>query len=114
MTHKDLVYRISEAVGYYLQDFYRYEPDPHLSVNPVTLYVDVVSGKTMAEGVEDADEALENAAYARGDADEMAMDRQAKENPDFYPIRQFLIVEEGKPTVADPKAIEKLASHYIP
>lgn len=113
MTRKEFIDRANDAVGRYLDDFEFFEPDPHLTVNPVTLYVDVVSGPVMDEAIADADEAIEDAAAADGDANEVATDYQVKENPDFYPIRQFLIVKKGEQTVADPKAIEKLADKYV-
>lgn len=113
MTRKEFIEGAEAAVARYLDDFELFEPDPHLSVNPVTLMVDVVSGRTMAEGVEDADEAIENAAASEGDETESAMDYQVKENPDYYPITQFLFVKKGEPTVINPMAIGKLADKYI-
>lgn len=112
MTRKEFIESVNDAVARYLDDFEQFEPDPHLSVNPVTHFVDVVSGQTMADGVEDADEAIEDAAAAEGDATESASDYQVKENPDYYPIAQFLTVSTHHPTVVNPKAIEKLADQY--
>lgn len=113
MTRKEFIDRINEAVDRYLDDFEEFEPDPQLSVNPVTLYVDVVSGKIMQEGLADSEEAVEDAVAAQGDESEQDTDYQVKENPDYYPIRQFLKVSKDHPTVADPMAIGRLASRYI-
>ena len=113
MTREEFKERVEDAIERFLDDFELFEPDPHLSVNPETLYVDVVSGKTMAEGVEDSDEAIENAAAAEGAADKDALDRQAGENPDYYPVYDFLIVHEGKATKADGRAIRRLVDKYI-
>ena len=112
MTRKEFIDRVNAAVAMYLGDFEAFEPDPHLSVNPVTMFVNVVCGPLMDQDIADADEAIEDAAAAEGDADESATDLQARENPDYYPIVQFLTVKPGHPTVANPQAIEKLAEKY--
>ena len=113
MTRKEFIERATDAVARYLDDFDLFEPNPQLSVNPVTLYVDVVSGDTMEAGLADSDEAVEDAAAAEGDATEQYSDYQVRENPDYYPIKQFLIVKEGAPTEINHMAIGHLADKYV-
>lgn len=113
MTRKEFIDGVNDAVERFISDFEIFEPDPHLRVNPVTLYADLVTGPEMDDSIADADEAIEDAAAAEGDASESGTDFQAKENPDYYPIAQFLVVKSGRPAVADVKAIEKLADKYF-
>lgn len=114
MTRNELIDRIGDAVFRYLDDFDQFEPNPQLTVNPVTLYADVVSGGDMLKDLAEGDEAIEDAAASEGAASDEYTDRQVHENLDYYPIRQFLHVRKGHPTVANPDAIARLAARYIP
>lgn len=113
MKRSEFIKRVNDAINRYLDDFELYEPNPQLSVNPDSLYVDIISGKDMFTEIENSDEALENAAGAQGAATEQDFDYQVSQNPDFYPIRRLLKISDEKPTVADSVAIEALANNYF-
>ena len=114
MTRKELIENINTTLRRYLNATEYYGPDPQLSVNPVTLYVDLATDATRTAGLADSEEALEDAAAAQGDASEAATDFQARENPDYYPVSQFLKYTSGAPTVPDTAAVAALALSYIP
>lgn len=112
MEKKEFEKAITNAVELFIGNFDRFEPNPQLRVNPATLYVEPMSGTDFYSEIEDADEAVENAAHAGGMADETAMDFQVTENPDFYPMKNFVKTVEGK-VVPNPLAIANLASKYF-
>lgn len=113
MKKEDFKTAVTNSVQLYIDNFDQFEPDPQLRIDPVNFYAEPISGRDFANAVEDADEAIENAAYADGMADETAMDFQASENPDFYPIRELVERKDGK-VIPSATAISKIVSHYFP
>lgn len=112
-TRKDFIEGVTTALAHYLDDFELFQPNPQLSVNPATFYVEMVSGPMMAASLDVSDQVTENEAAADGDATEDAADENAMENPDYYPVRQFLIVKEGSPVKVSTEAITALADKYF-
>ena len=112
MNRKEFISRVDEALGHFLNDFTLFEPDPHLSVTPGSLLVEVVSGTAVDDAIEDFDEVVENAAIEDGAETQEILDSQVQLNPDYYPVSQFLTVKEGEPTVINPEAVGKLADRY--
>lgn len=102
---------ITDAVELYINNFDRYDNNPQLRVNPLTLDVEVVNGSDLAAEIEDSDEAVENAAIAHGMANQEAMDRQVKENPDFYPVKS-LLRPKGDTSVPDVVKIRTIVRKY--
>ena len=112
MKREEFVKAISDLVQEYIDNFDRFDSNPQIRVNPELLYVEAIDGSAMLEGIGDSDEAIENAAYAHGDETMSSTDYQAKENPDFYPIKSLLKPVGESKSIPDPEAISKLADNY--
>lgn len=84
-----------------------------ISVNPVSLFVDLLTQREFQQAIEDSDEAVENAAYAHDAAQYEAMDFQASQNPDFYPAKSLTRVSDEGKTEPDSQKIEAMASNYF-
>lgn len=104
---------VKDLVQEYIDNFDRFDSNPQIRVNPELLYVEAIDGKAMLEGIGDSDEAIEDAAYAVGDETMSASDFQAKENPDFYPIKSLLKPNGPHSSVPDTDKIEKIADEYF-
>lgn len=112
MKRNEFIKAVTDLVQEYIDNFDRFDSNPQIRVNPELLYVEAIDGNAMLEGIGDSDEAIEDAAYAHGDESMSATDYQAKENPDFYPIKTLLKVSGPHSSVPDPEAIAKLADNY--
>ena len=114
MKREDFTNSVTEVIEGYIENFYEYDKNPILRVNPDLLLVEVQNGYGFQEDLGYNDEVIEEAAAAEGDASESDTDNQAKQNFDFYPAREFVVVDaEGKGTV-NKAAVEKLADKYFP
>ena len=113
MKREEFIKAVKELVQEYIDNFDRFDSNPQIRVNPELLYVEAIDGSAMLEGLGDSDEAIEDAAYAHGDETMSATDYQAKENPDFYPIKSLLKPSGTHTSIPDEVAIEKLADNYI-
>ncbi|MCH5237821.1 MAG: hypothetical protein J1E95_08495 [Muribaculaceae bacterium] len=113
MKREVFIKAVADLVQEYIDNFDRFDSNPQIRVNPELLYVEAVDGSAMLEGIGDSEEAIEDAAYAHGDETMSATDYQAKENPDFYPIKELLKPTGERTSVPDVKAIEKIADNYI-
>lgn len=112
MTRDEFTAAVTRLVQEYIDNFERFDSDPQIRVNPVTLAVGIVNGSEMFAEIEDSDEAVESAAGAQGDESEADTDYQVRQNPDFYALRQLLRHEEGGKTVPDAYAINSIAANY--
>lgn len=74
--------------------------------------MELVNGADMREEIEDSDEAIEDAAAAQGMENQDASDYQAKQNPDFYPVKK-LLQASGNTDVPSETAIERIVVNYI-
>ena len=113
MERKEFVKAVTDLVQEYIDNWDRFDSNPQIRVNPELLYVEAVDGRAMLEGIGDSDEAIEDAAYAQGDETMSATDFQAKENPDFYPIKDLIMPAGHNVSVPDDNKINKLADNYF-
>ena len=114
MKREEFINSVTEVVQEYIDTFYDFDKNPMLRVNPELLLVEVENGYGFQEDLGYSDEVIEEAAYAEGDATESATDNQAKQNFDYYPVREFIVVDSNHQGKPDMKAIEKLADKYLP
>ena len=110
---KTFVKAVADLVQEYIDNWDRFDSNPQIRVNPELLYVEAVNGSAMLEGLGDSDEAIEDAAYAHGDESMSATDFQAKQNPDFYPIKELIQPAGHNVSVPDAEKIEKIADKYF-
>ncbi|MDE5875449.1 MAG: hypothetical protein K2H15_07355 [Muribaculaceae bacterium] len=113
MTQEELVKAIAHAVTLYINAPEYFDENPQLRINPATFDVVAINGKDMLEGIADNEEAIEDEAAAQGDETEDATDWQAAQDPDFYAIKDYVVVDAGGKMHLDNKAIEQLAKSYI-
>ena len=112
MKREEFTNSINEVVEEYIDTFYEYDKNPILRVNPDSLLVEVENGYAFQEDIGYDDEVVEEAAYAEGDATESATDNQAKQNFDFYPVREFVKVDKEGHGIVDSDAVSRLADKY--
>ena len=112
MKREEFVKAVTDLVQEYIDNFDRFDDNPQIRVNPELLYVEAIDGRAMLEGIGDSDEAIEDAAYAHGDETMSATDYQAKENPDFYPIKPLLKPTGEHTSEPDKDKIERIADNY--
>lgn len=104
---------VTDLVQEYIDNWDRFDSNPQIRVNPELLYVEAIDGRAMQEGIGDSDEAIEDAAYAEGDETMSSSDYQAKQNPDFYPIKDLIQAAGHNLSVPDKEKIEKIADNYF-
>lgn len=118
MTREEFTATAAALVERYIENTEMFDSDPQLRVNPLTLEMTLADGAGMRADIELSDEALEEAAASQGDAAEDASDRQVRQNPDYYPLRDLIVPRPApgfRPTIApapDLEAISALASAY--
>lgn len=113
MNRQEFIQGIASQVRLYIDNFYRFDGNAQIRVNPTTKHTELVNGRDLYDDIEDSDEVVENAAIAGGLETETADDFQASENPDFYPVGS--LTKKVSETEAEPdmKAIDKLADKYF-
>lgn len=113
MNRVDFERQIARLVAEYNEERDVYGADPRLRINPVSLLASILDNDDFYKEIEDADEAVENSAAADGAAEEEYDDFQAGQNPDFYPLKNFVKDDgEGNP-VPDSDKIARLADKYF-
>ena len=112
MDKKEFEGVLTDAVQMYIDNFDRFDSNPQLRVNPVSLRVDLVNGSDLINEIEDSDEAVEDAAAAQGMESNDATDYQAKQNPDFYPVKP-LLEPKGNTDVPSAKKIDEIVKVYF-
>ncbi len=113
MTRENFIDTVTYLVKEYMNDFSDFDSNPQIRVNPATLGLRLINGSEMLDELADSDERVEDAAGAQGAASEVATDFQVTYNPDFYPVKDLLKVETGKPAVPDTVAIRAVAEKYF-
>lgn len=113
MTRKDFTERIEFLVREYLNDPKQFGPNYQIKVNPSSLMVTLADNTDMLDSIEYSNEAVEEAAGADTGAYEDAMDSQARQNPDFYPVSRFFRHVGENHVVPDADAIEAVADEYF-
>lgn len=104
---------VTREVADYIRNWDQFGSDPQLRVNPADLELRIFTSTDLARAVEDADEAVENAAIAQGAETEEADDWQVKQNPDFYPLKGLIKAEGKENTVPDPFGIDRIVRIYF-
>ena len=112
MTRKEFTNAVTELVQNYIGNFYNFDSNAQLRVNPRLLTVEIENGYAFQDDIEYSDEVIENAAYAEGDATESASDFQASQNYEYYPVHTLIAHTDGKAT-PDADAIRALADRYF-
>ena len=112
MDKKEFEGVLTDAVQMYIDNFDRFDNNPQLRVNPVSYRVDLVNGSDLINEIEDSDEAVEDAAASQGMESNDATDYQAKQNPDFYPVKP-LLEPKGNTDVPSKKKIEEIVKVYF-
>lgn len=113
MTRKEFTDYVTSLVDRYIEVFNLYDSDPQIKVNPTTLAADLINGSEMMTDIEYADEAVEEAAGAENESYNDAMDSQAAQNPDFYPVKKLLAKNKDGHATADSEAIDAIADRYF-
>ena len=113
MTLEEFTDALVHAVTLYTNSPEYFDADPKLRINPATLDVVAVNGKDALSDIAYSEEAIENAAYADGDATEAASDYQASRNPDFVAIRDYVRTDNEGHLRPDKRKIETLAKTYF-
>lgn len=111
MTREEFIGTTTGLVQEYIENRSFFDPNGQLRVNPVSLDQTIITGKAMYDEIEYADEAVEEAAGAQGDADESATDFQSAQDPDFYTASK-LVKKTDKGLVVDAEAVAKVADNY--
>lgn len=113
MKRNEFVNAVASMVSNYIDNFYNFDGNAHLRVNPELLTVEIENGYAQDDDIEYSDEVIENAAYAEGDATESSSDFQASQNYDYYPVSTLLKFVDDHKAIPDKEAIEKLADNYF-
>ena len=113
MKREEFTTSIKNLVSNYIDDFYDFDSNPQLRVNPELLYVEIENGYAFQEDLGYSDEVIEDAAYAEGDETESADDFQAKQNYDYYPVKDLLLHTADNKVIPNDKAIEGIADKYF-
>ncbi|MDE6073714.1 MAG: hypothetical protein K2J42_04645 [Muribaculaceae bacterium] len=111
MTREEFIGTTTGLVQEYIENRNFFDPNGQLRINPVSLDQTIITGKAMLDEIEYADEAVEDAAGAQGDADESATDLQSAQDPDFYTASK-LVKKTDKGLEPDSVAIAKVADNY--
>lgn len=113
MTREELTDTIAIAIKEYVgYDSYN-GPDLTLSINPVSLFVSVITEDEKLSDIENSNEAVEDAAAAERPASEDATDYQVRQNPDLYPVKSLVKTGGDGKNVFDMDAIRAIAARYI-
>ena len=113
MTREEFIHAVTNAVKEYIDNAGSFDRDMQLRVNPDSFEISYATSVDRESDIADSDEAIENAAAAYGDAEESAMDYQASQNPDFYPIWTLIRNLPGSRKEINSEAIERLATNYF-
>ncbi|MBD5267959.1 MAG: hypothetical protein HDS41_07295 [Bacteroides sp.] len=112
MTRKELADNIAITIREYIGYSYTGKPELKLRINPVTLFVTVITEDQMLSDIADSDETIEDAAAAERAAAEDATDYQVEQNPDFYPVKNLIKIGDGGMADLDHEAINAIAAKY--
>lgn len=113
MKREEFTQSVVNLVNNFIEDFFDFDSNPMLRVNPELKLVEVENGYAFQEDIGYSDEVIESAAAAEGDASESDDDFQAKQNFDYYPVREFVKVDSEGHGTPDTQAIERLADKYF-
>ena len=112
MTREEFKKAIEDNVNFYIGNFYRFDSNPQLRINPSTHLVTLVNGSDMETAIGDNDEAVESAAASHGMANQEASDFQVTQNPDFYAVKPLLFVTREGTTIPNAMAVNQIIDTY--
>lgn len=114
MTRQEFTDRITDIVDNYIKYYISGRgADPQIRVNPLTLYTDLVADRDHMLDIDYSDQAIEEAAAADTETYADAMDRQARQNPDYYAVKSLIIRGSDGHAQADTAAIATIADTYF-
>ena len=113
MTKEEFATILENFVKGYIANSSYFDSDPQLSINPRSLGVELINGRDLSAEIADSDEAVEEAAGVEGDMSEDAADYQAKQNPDFYPVRKLIIRNCDGSLSHDKHALDNIIKKYF-
>ena len=113
MKRTEFTQSVIDLVKNYISDFYEFDGNAQLRVNPELLLVEIENGYAFRKDIGYSDEVVEEAAAAEGDADMSNTDYQARQNFDYYEVKDFIKVDKDHHGTPDVAAIEKLADKYF-
>lgn len=103
MDKQEFIDNVKRIVKVYSENTTELTDDPQLRINPMNLRMSVVTAAEMQNEIAYTDEDIDVNAAAEGDESESSDDYEAKQDPDFYPLRQLL----------NDNAIEDIAKNYF-
>lgn len=103
MDRQEFIDNVKRIAKVYSENVTELTDDPQLRVNPMNLRMSVVTAQEMQNEIAYTDEDIDVNAAAEGDESESSDDYEAKQDPDFYPLRELL----------SDNAIEKIAENYF-
>ena len=113
MKREEFITAVGGQVKKYIDLADKYGKNAQIRVNPDLLLVDLLSNRQFQQAIGFSDEAIENAAYAEGDETMSAGDYQAKQDPDLYPVTDFIKEGALNELLPDYEAIGRLADKYF-
>ena len=112
MKRTEFTQSVIDLVNNYIDNFYEFDGNPQLRVNPELLLVEIENGYALLDDIDYSNMVIEEAAYVGGDRSESDDDNHAKQDFDYYPVKNFITVTDGKGTV-NIDAVNKLADKYF-
>ena len=113
MTREEFKKSVEDAIQLYIDNFYRFDSNPQVRVNPTTLSVELVNGADILAGIGDNDEAIEAAAASHGMANQEAADFQVSLNPDYYAVKPMLEATPDGGTKAKSESVDFIVNTYF-
>lgn len=112
MTRKELADNIAITIREYIGYTYTGKPELKVRINPVTLFVTIITEDQMFSDIANSDETIEDAAAAERAAAQEATDYQVEQNPDFYPVKDLIRVAANGMADLNHEAIDAIAAKY--
>ena len=113
VTRTQFINSVNEVVEQYIDNFTQYDENPMLRVNPELLLVEVENGYALLDDIDYSNMIIEEAAYVGGDRSESDDDNHAKQDYDYYPVRNFINVDDKGRGSVNAHAVEALADKYF-
>ncbi|MCM1290815.1 MAG: hypothetical protein NC201_07610 [Prevotella sp.] len=113
MKREDFIKTVTGLITEYIFERVDSKSNAQLRINPLTLSASIVSDADFLAEIADNEEAIEDAAAVDGLENEDGADRQAAQNPDFYPVASLIIKDSKGASIPDSIEINKLVDNYF-
>lgn len=113
MTREEFKKTVEDNINIYINNFYRFDSNPQLNINPDTLVVTLENGSDSLTDRADNEEALEAAAASHGMASQEASEYQVTRNADFYAVKPLLEATRDGGTRPKESAVEAIVQNYF-